>query len=143
MINIVLRDCIPLADNDFIYDSWIKSYSNSGFSRGIPTSLYVVGQRSRIDKILGSPPTKVTIATNPEEPSVIYGYSVITGENILHYLYVKNAFRKLGIGTQLINRLFGSQVLYTHKSADIWAERILKEDPTFNEWMYDPYVLEI
>jgi len=42
----------------------------------------------------------VVVVCDPEEPSVVWGF-VVFEEGVLHYLYVKQAFRGLGIARAL------------------------------------------
>lgn len=43
----------------------------------------------------------VRIATNPDIPDQIFGWICIDG-NRLHYVYVKNRFRRMGIAKKLL-----------------------------------------
>lgn len=101
MIDIELRLNTP-ADESFIYDSWLKSYQeqNRDFKRmGIRT--YYAGYKKILMGILDS--ALVVIACNPDDKDQIYGFIVAEADaDIVHYLYVKYTFRKLGIARRLL-----------------------------------------
>lgn len=144
--NILLRDYNKISDEDFLYATWIKSFRDSGFARGVPTPIYNRSQRARIERLLEGKDTYVLIACSPETPELIYGYAVGETPNIIHYLYVKMDYRNQGIGNQLLLHLWDygadNPVLYSHKSSDIGIEAKLKEDNKLKNFIYDPYVLE-
>lgn len=41
-----------------------------------------------------------------EDPDVILGYAICEGDHILHYVHVKEAWRKFGIATSLLPKKF-------------------------------------
>ena len=48
--------------------------------------------------------TKALVACDPVDPNVIYGYLVmgeVAGEDVVHYVYIKSAFRQMGIAKML------------------------------------------
>ena len=129
-------------DEDFIYSTWMKSFRDNSYARAVPTQLYNIGQRKRINKILSKEGVNVLIACDAETPELIYGYAVMERTpDVLHYVYVKSAYRKLGIAKALLIDFLDNSVLYTHKG-DIVIERLLRDDPTYNQWVYNPYLLE-
>lgn len=97
----------PATDQDisFIFNSWLKSFRDSGvLSRSVPNTIYFQNHHKILQKILKR--SQANIACNPQDPSQIYGYIVgeyIEGIFILHYVYVKHSFRKMGIGKELLN----------------------------------------
>lgn len=141
MLNISIREWDKLGDSDLIYSTWIKSHKGSGWGRSIPSPLYEIGQRGRIDRILEDPETIVLIACDTDTPELIYGW-VVGSPDVLHYLYVKGNYRRNGIGSGLIEELLGKPIQYTHKGNDIWIEQKLRNDPRCNQWLYNPYILD-
>ncbi|NJM09707.1 MAG: hypothetical protein HC883_02075 [Bdellovibrionaceae bacterium] len=52
----------------------------------------------------------VLVASNPQDSGQIFGYLVgtkIKGLHVIHYTYVKSAFRKLGIAGDLVAHFYG------------------------------------
>lgn len=99
-------------DQDFIFNSWIKSYYslNEHLRNYSPFDYYVGIQHKIIEFILNSPSYEIGVACSEEDISHIYGYVVYEPmkRTILHYLYVKYPYRKLGIGTKLFRHALES-----------------------------------
>ena len=138
---IAIRPFDRLSDEDFVYATWIKSFRDSPYARAIPTPLYTIGQRSRICAILDGAETIIHVACDPDTPELIYGYAVWGNRDMLHYVYVKGQYRKLGIAKALLQDKLHETLQYTHKG-DIMLERLLKTNPEYNGWIYNPYNLE-
>ena len=94
-------------DLPLLLNSWLKSYRNAPAVTTVPNELYFdegMGQKARILSLLGECETRV--ACDPEDHEVVYGW--ITFEptldlpTIVHYAYVKQAYRRQGIGTALL-----------------------------------------
>jgi hypothetical protein len=83
---------------------------------------------------------QVTVAVNPHDDSQIYGYIVSEikdGILVIHYVYVKHTFRKIGIAKEMLDsvRKDGSvAALYSHGT--MVGDRIA---PRYN-LVYHPYV---
>lgn len=141
MFQIAIRPYNKLWDEEFLYSTWLKSYALSPTTRGIPRVIYNKGQRERINRLVADPLSVIDIACNPENNELIYGWCCRTG-NILHYVYVKNAYRRAGIAKALLEPIDGGAVIWTHKSNYIWIEECLRTDPKYLQWIYDPYFYE-
>lgn len=105
-------------DISFIFNSWLKSFRNSYFSKNIVNTVYFTEQHKVIEGILKT--STVIVACNPDDISQVYGWICaerIDGIFCLHYLYVKHSFRSLGIGRILFNSFEHDQTcagIYTH-----------------------------
>lgn len=92
---------------------------------------YQVGHNGRMRRILSGAQT--IIAYFPEVPDEILGWVCREGA-ILHYCYVKAAYRRRGIGTGLA----GSGLkTYTHQTDSTGGLFLKKAELSFN-----PYILE-
>jgi len=91
-------------DESFIYSSWLRSYRASKVNSAFSTDLYYERQTSIIDQIL--PRSSVIVACGSDDLDHIYGYLVFdkphSYELKIHYIYVKQAFRHMGIGRALL-----------------------------------------
>lgn len=139
MINFELRG-FETEDLNFIYSSWLKSHRDSQFAKNVPSDLYYHYQKDLIDRILER--SQVLVAVNPDLPSQIFGWSV--GEqrgniHILHYVYVKYPYRKLGIAKALagpfVHANGGRPTLCTSRT---WKGR---QSPFEGRLIYNPYLL--
>lgn len=98
---VALRTVQP-DDVDLIYDSWLHSGRTD---RGPPVdkAIYFHGQRQVIGELLKRSP--VIIACEPAVPAHVLGwvcFELRAGLLVLHYIYVKKAFRRMGIATLMM-----------------------------------------
>ncbi len=107
-------------DAAFIFNSWLKAYRHSKVVQSIPNEIYFNGQHKVIEGLVKR--AQFIIACNPTDESQIFGYGV--GEMLesvlcVHFIYVKEPYRKLGIAATLLQALghtAGSPYLYTHRT---------------------------
>jgi GNAT superfamily N-acetyltransferase len=128
-------------DEAFIFSSWIKSYRDSikelGILRPIRPDIYYSGQHIKIEEIIKRGAT-ILIASEEEDPTQIYGWVCFEGmppDAILHFVYVKANFRRMGLGSTLINEAIkGSPAFFTHDS--IYADYFKGKLPlTYNPFL--------
>ncbi len=88
-------------DIAFIFSSWLKGirFGNDTYKR-LPSKQYYAEMHALINSILQTPGTLVSVACRKDEPDTILGYSVSTGTT-LHWVFVKKAWRGIGIGGDL------------------------------------------
>lgn len=115
------------ADKAFIFSSWLKSYRTT--MGDVPAALYYAGQHDIIDRILGQCDAQV-LASREDEATVI-GW-IVTSDQWIHYLYIKQQFRRMGLARVLVDdpeRWLG----YSHKV------RLLRQLPLPKTWAFNPY----
>lgn len=90
-------------DSPFIYATWLKGlrFGNDTFGQ-IDQTIYFDKYHEVIEKILHLPTTVVAVACLKDERDVILGYSILGYPKTLHYVHVKQAWRRFGIGTMLV-----------------------------------------
>lgn len=123
------------SDERFVRSSWVKSYRKHECK--CTASWYWRVQQLLIDQLLKT--STIKVAVDSTDDTQILGY--IVGDTrhkpTLHFIYVKNPFRRLGIGTTLFRSVFnqpGEQVICTHythsarKRAADWC--LVKEGET-------------
>lgn len=92
-------------DRSFIFATWLRGlYYGGTFFSEIPKDVFMENYHKIIDKIISSPNTRISVACLKEDPSVILGYSVYrkSGENnVLDWIFVKSAWRLIGIAKSL------------------------------------------
>lgn len=98
---ISFRDFNP-KDEGFIYSTWLKGlYFGSEFFKQIPELLFYKNYNKVITGILNYPTTRVVVACFKDDPDLILGY-IVYDRRVLHWVHVKEAWRKLGIYTNLL-----------------------------------------
>lgn len=101
-VNLVAIRTGEITDKEFIYATWLRPfYYDNDYIGEIQREIFFSKYPKAINMILGSRNVSVTIACLMDEPDVVLGYSVIEG-NKLHWVYVKKAWRQLGIAKKLI-----------------------------------------
>lgn len=116
---ISIRDYLP-TDESFLYKTWLDGlkYGNTqnkldkdvnqenehwfkySFEE-LEYSHFCAKYRKIIKHIISKPNTKVRIACLIDDPDTIIGY-IITEPQILHWVYVRNDWRNIGIARDLI-----------------------------------------
>lgn len=102
-------------DVPFVVDSWLESYRRSVDHVAGP--VYWSLHRELADQLLQR--SVITIACHPEDPSHIFGWSAHEmrgGLMVLHYVYVKADFRRLGLGRGLLEEIRARGCHYTHRT---------------------------
>lgn len=135
-------------DEGFIYNSWLKSLhdpdNGSPWAKMIRAQVFYANHKKVIAKILSE--AGVLLACNPECTEQILGYGVYQPTSgkvaVLHYLYVKHPYRRLGIATGLFRTMLHLAehdtmfpVVASHATSAWWH---LKD-----KWnlIYNPYVI--
>lgn len=136
MSDFVILDGLHDARN-LIYATWLRSYqANSLATKNIPRDIFFAHHHRVLDGIFEGNPT-VKLAVMPESPEVVFGWSVTQPARItvglphdkgtiaardavmapagwvVHYVYVKPAFRRHGVAKALLEHVTGP-VVYTH-----------------------------
>lgn len=105
-------------DLPWIYSSWIRSWTGTDAFRRTCQSC---GARTGPDRtwacqathtlataLMKRDGTQVIVACNPKDMDQMLGYVVAEPERrVLHWIYVKHPFRRLGIGRNLVLAAFG------------------------------------
>jgi GNAT superfamily N-acetyltransferase len=107
------------SDLPLIFDSWTKSYRKAPDVADVPGNVYREGQRQVAQRLLDR--CGALVAYNPSLEGHVFGWAVgeAVGESgaLLHYVYVKQPFRRLGIGRQLVSALlFGGMAVHFQHS---------------------------
>ncbi len=99
-----------------IFDTWARSFRKSPWAGCVPNHLWDQVSRACIGELLTRSRVIVAVKNLPEGRRVM-GYSV-SEPGVLHWLYVKNDFRGLGIGRSLLELTTSGwdQYVYTHQT---------------------------
>lgn len=143
-----IRSAQP-SDISFIYSSWLKSYKHgSELGKSTRTGVFFNSYREVLDAILQR--SQTFVACLIDEPEVILGYLVhepladepftVDPIHILHYAFIKESFRRLGIGQMLLEhaKINPKLTYYTHKTI-----LLDKFDGAFSQMTYNPFLLYV
>ena len=137
-----LRPYNEETDKSFIFATWLRAYYHgNGWRKGsqrssdapidligtIPKHDFMITYQKVIEALLKK--SQINIACLKEDDDVILGYSVSQGD-ILHWVFVKDLWRKIGVSKMLIAK---ETKFVTHLTR---LGRNIKP----NEWRYNPFL---
>ncbi len=92
-----------ISDRPFVLASWLRGYRyGSSYGRAQRNWLFFPTHHAVADEILDRGATHLLVAHVPNDPSVIVGFLVHEGQTVLHWVHVKENFRRYGIARALI-----------------------------------------
>jgi hypothetical protein len=126
-----VRDMVD-TDVSFVYSSWLKSLRPHS---KVLKYLFFLGQHRLIESLLARPGVSVGVICLDESPEVILGW-ICHEFGIVHYLYVKSEFRRLGLANKMLQdrKLTDDGVAYTHHTPAVQFFNKINA-------VYDPYLL--
>ncbi len=92
-------------DFPLVLDSWIKSVRDSPWAGNVPNNMAMAVLQESLKQLMlrGA---KVLVAANPDRPQQIVGWICAEpgreSEKVVHAVYTKRPFRRLGIAKQLL-----------------------------------------
>lgn len=134
MLTAQLREFKP-SDKNFIFSAWLRSYQQQ-FPKDCPKEIFYSRQHAVIEYLLGK--SKVLVVSDMIDPDHLFGFMVYENHDdcsILHYLFVKEAFKGLKVGKKLYDTL-KEPVFYTHRTGQ--GIRFLEKTTkvrVFNPWL--------
>lgn len=137
--DITIRDFGP-DDIPFIFSTWLKCYKHqSYFAKRIRYDTFFEHHHKIVDDILNRESISVKLAVLKDDESLILGYVAFEQDKdtAIHFLFVKQAFRRMGIARALLNELDCdlNGVTFSHWTYDF--DHILRKYP---EMQYNPYL---
>lgn len=113
------------SDVNFILNSWLKSYRSSYAVKGVCDTIYYREQKRIIMALVNKPGMALFVASDPDDANEIFGWlcaeqraASASPTLVVHYAYVKQAFRRLGILRALLETFDVPQggLMHTHES---------------------------
>lgn len=105
------------ADLGFLRDPWVQEMRHSPWSRGVPDDVYFPEMKAFVGRVLRRSYT--LIACNPEDPTHVFGFVTFERPNVVHWIYVKRAYQRVGLGQALLDaaKLAGGKLIATQASS--------------------------
>lgn len=133
-----IRHTLKDSDLPFIYSSWLKSFKkSSSFAKRIRDSIYYKAHHEFITALLKS--SKAAIAHVPGDEDVILGYVIYQNSPraIVHYVFIKEEWRMLGIAKALLSACEMRDFIFTH-----WTYPMDEIIENHTHLVYDPYAIQ-
>lgn len=132
-------------DENFIFDSWLRSYRASDYAKHIDQKVFFYRERQRLERVLSDSRTLVFTARAADDDDQLFGYAVATFDlekqvAWLHWVYVKDAFRRMGIGAALLSHILNRPEInqyfntYLTKTFFYWSQ---SKNFRYNPYMFD------
>lgn len=136
----IIRDYVP-NDRNFILATWLRgTYYTCADYKDVPKDIYMENMHRVLENILDSV-TEIKIAALKDDPDVILGFCVYkiistNGDDIaiVHWLFVKKHWRKIGIGKNLVPFTARACTMQTPTSKDLIKKKNLPI-------IYNPFLL--
>lgn len=128
---ISFRDFVP-DDFNFVIATWLQGlYHGNDFFKMVEKEAYFNRYHEVLEKLI--PLSKIKVAALSEDPDVILGYCVTSSHSpTLHWVFVKEAWRKIGIAKDLIPK---NITHYSHFST-VGLSAFQK-----HQWQFNPFNL--
>lgn len=141
MVKGVLYRTAKQADLPFIFSGWLDSYANtSPLTINVLKSTFFREHRKAIDRLIRRDGMQVVIICLDDDPNVLCGFLVFEQPSIIHYAYVKAAFRRLGImrGAMEMAGVKLDDATCTH-----WTYMVSHMKAKWPKLTFNPYLLEV
>lgn len=102
ILTVAVRDFVMERDGNFVFHSWGNSYRDAALGAwgDIPKATYYKRVRGRIEALIKRG-AELKIACDPDDANIILGWMCAEAP-VLHYAYVKEAYRRQGIALSLL-----------------------------------------
>jgi GNAT superfamily N-acetyltransferase len=134
-------------DTELLFSSWLKSNLANVAYKQMPPETYWYQHHRIIESYMDDATTAWVIAHAPDDPRFIYGW--ICGQvarrpdesvsPVVHFVYVKQDFRRLGVASQLLKLMGVNQhvaAITTHRTAR--GDQLLESMKAVQ--LYNPYL---
>jgi len=125
----MLRPAIE-SDRHFILDTWYRAHPP--LFRGVSGRVYFNGQSRLIKRLYDQ--CAAYVACYAGDSDLVLGWSV-TSASAVHYVWVREDFRRQGIARALLTPYIGKPTIYTHPPNRAYIRDLIPKD-----WVYDPYL---
>lgn len=133
-------------DIPFVQNSWGSSYyKGSSYHTVLTPDEFHAFHKITRDSFFHRPQAAVILCVSKEDPDLIMGWIAVekpvkSPGIVIHYVYVKQAFKGLGMASALLEKVCGDgPVLFTHLTER--ANRMMIRNPDkFQDFFYAPHL---
>lgn len=127
------------SDRPFLTSTWLRNYKfSSYFAKRIKHEVFFKGHQAIIDRLLKKPSVTVLMACDKNHDDTMIGYLAYEpGEHpTIHFIYVKDTFRMMGIARALFNfaALDPEKIRFSHWT--FVTDEFMRRWPSM---IHDPY----
>lgn len=134
-------------DEDFVYHALLNSFRRSHFRGPWPTDIYYKAGRYSIDRLVGAEARwgcRTIMAWSPADAGSgfdLYGYAIVESgfdRPVVHYVYVKDAWRRRGFARRLLAAAGIDGVFYFTLRSTMYND---VKDNLYREGLFRPELL--
>lgn len=125
-----IRPMVP-GDKSFIMSTWLKGlkFGNDLFKE-VKADVYFKAYQKILDQLLAHPSVKVNVACLPDDEDVILGYAAVSKDDSkIHFVFVKSAWRKMGIAKALVPETIKTATHITKTGLSLLRKKAIDFDP--------------
>lgn len=131
-------------DLPYIITTWVRSFRESPYAGLVPNHLYRSVYESTVTDLLARG-AKLFVACSAADPDFIVGFACweqvpgrFHNRPIVHYVFVREKFRRLGFGKKLLAGMNHSKPLYTFRFPGVLDAKLRAAG-----WKHAPYIARI
>jgi GNAT superfamily N-acetyltransferase len=121
LLDFVVFRSMYRADYNFVLSSWAHSFKGSPWAGVVPNNDWHASMKNIIDQ-LQTRGSEVVMAVADDDRDQIMGYvcyeKSLAGIPVIHYIFVKDDFRREGLGTALLGVTGNGSLIYTFRTED-------------------------
>jgi len=123
-------------DIPFIFSTWLRGlkYGNKALKK-VPNKAFFTEMHKTIEQVMMAPGTLVRVCCLKSDPETVLGYSVASEPGILHWVFVKKAWRSIGVGTDLIPGPVTVITCATDATKDFFKARGIPLQPLYAKFL--------
>jgi GNAT superfamily N-acetyltransferase len=147
-LSVAFRAALP-DDEAIVFNAWLLAHRKHGdWPPRLSSQRYFAEHKATIAKLIAR--SRMLVACNEQRPSQVLGFVCWeggNGEQTLHWLFVKQPFRRNGIGQALLNQAMPDRMPQggraEHLRCSHWTMRAEQLRAAGHRWRYDPFALEV
>lgn len=129
-------------DEPSIYSDWLKSARKARTFHGVTSQVFYFWMHAIIETLLDDASVTWLVACASDDPTKIYGWlcghraTTLAGDqSVVHYVYVKKLYRRVGIATNLLERFVGDAAIVASSMSEAGRELIGDRIYLFNPFL--------
>jgi len=130
-------------DENFILSSYLKSFRCSNDNIRMTNDIYFYNFKKCINNLIKT--ARVAVLCDVNDEDLVYGYCIYDTYDeilILHYVYVRYTFRKLGFARFLFDEIVGDHTAVVSSHANRVFDE-LRNNPKYKHIDYNPFLRKI
>jgi GNAT superfamily N-acetyltransferase len=92
-------------DKNLILNSFLKSYFSTMTGYKPESEVFYPCHQKALERLVKNGSCIFVVAASEEDEDIIYGWACFGLDKTLHYVFVKELYQKMGIGTRLIRHM--------------------------------------